>query len=74
MTVEPITGENQILVRSPVEPLYGHLIAAAAEELLLQYGITHGCRIEITDCNALDYVIRARIETAITRSIRGKQT
>ena len=74
VTVEPITGENEILIHSPVKQPYGHLIKAAEQKLLAQYDITSGCRLEIHDRSALDYVIRARIETAITRSIKGEHT
>ena len=74
VTISPITGENEILIHSPVKELYGHLIEAAGQKLLAQYGITTGCRLEVHDHSALDYVIRARIETAITRNIKGEHT
>ena len=69
VTAEPISGGNEILVSSSVKELYGDLITASAEELLAQLGVREGCRLSIRDFNALDFALRARIETALLRAL-----
>lgn len=66
--VFPAEAGVEIVVRSSVAALFGPLIEAAARELLAQHGIT-ACRMEIDDQGALDYAVRARIETAICRAM-----
>lgn len=71
VTVDPIDGENEVIVISTVKELYGPLIDRAGRDLLTKYKVESGCRLTIRDHNALDYVVRARIETAITRGMKG---
>lgn len=68
VTVRPAQQGVEIIVRSSVGALFGPQIEAAARELLAQYGI-EACVLEIDDQSALDYAVRARVETAILRAI-----
>ncbi len=69
VTLEPTDGETEIVVCSPVKRLYGAAIVSAVTDILEQYHIQH-CRVEITDQSALDFVIRARVETAVCCALK----
>ena len=64
---EPGGSPVQIEVESSVADLFGGAILAAVQETAAACGVTAG-RIRIQDKGALDYVIRARVETALRRS------
>jgi len=68
VTVSPAESDIQITVRSSVGALFGAHIEAAAREILSDYQIS-ACNMEIDDRSALDYVVRARVETAIRRAL-----
>ena len=61
-------GEREITLKSKLERLYGKAIRKTVEEM------TEGIEAKITveDFGALDWVIRARIESAI-RKFRGEE-
>ncbi len=67
VTLFPTEDGITIIVRSSVSPLFDRQIEEAARVLLAHYNI-HACHMEIDDHSALDYVVRARIETAILRA------
>ncbi len=58
----------EIELDSVVGDQFGTQIQCSAEEILLQYGITDA-KLSLKDRGALDCVIRARVETAIRRSL-----
>ncbi len=68
VTLSPSESGNIITVESPCKALFGRAIEEAAMELLREYGI-EGCHMHISDNNALDYTVRARIEAAIQKGI-----
>lgn len=70
VTVSPAESGIHITVRSSVAPLFDRHIEAAARELIDTYHI-EACSMEIDDRSALDYALRARIETAILRAMEG---
>ena len=65
--VEPGTSPLQIQLKSSVSDLFGEAILNAVRETAASCGVTAGL-IRIQDKGALDYVIRARVETALRRS------
>jgi len=67
------SGGVEIELHSKVEALYGSSIRSLAVEVLNSVGIVHG-RLEIEDSGALPFVIGARIETAVKRSILDSPT
>ena len=66
VTVEPAETVD-ITVESAVSAQFGPAIRKSVEELLQQYGIT-GVKLRLTDRGALDFVLRARVETALKRA------
>ena len=58
-----------IEVHSKVESMFGDQIRASALEVLEHYGLDD-VKVYIVDRSALDYVIRARLRTAIERVLR----
>ena len=67
VTLEPASG-LEIEIDSVVQKQFGEAIRKVAEETLKELDIHEG-RLSIVDRGALDYVIRARVETAV---LRGK--
>ncbi|PLX32915.1 MAG: citrate lyase acyl carrier protein [Clostridiales bacterium] len=68
---EKEAGEKlEIVMNSIVEKQYGDRIIEIAHEIAALKGMDN-VRILIQDRGALDYAIRARIETAIERYERG---
>ena len=65
VTVEP-APDRIIAIESPVLQPYGRQIEQAAVAMLDQLQV-EGCRMLIRDKGALDYVLRARVETALRR-------
>ncbi len=66
VTIE--SGEREIVVKSKLERLYGDEIRKTVDEM------TSGldAKITVEDMGALDWVIRARIESAM-RKFRGEK-
>lgn len=62
-------GGLDIIVNSIVEKQFGRRIKMVAEELLESFGIDSGL-VNIQDRGALECTLRARIETAISRSLQ----
>lgn len=62
-------GGLDIVVNSIVEKQFGRRIKMVAEELLESSGIDSGL-VNIQDRGALECTLRARIETAISRSLQ----
>lgn len=72
VTVEP-AGEVTVEVRSVVYRQFGEDIERSVRQVLENLGITGGL-VRVNDMGAVDWVIRARLETAIRRSGReGEQ-
>jgi citrate lyase subunit gamma (acyl carrier protein) len=68
--IEPLenNGDNHIELSSSVGKQFKDQIIADIEELLQQYDIT-GARLIAKDKGALSPTIKARVETAVLRSI-----
>ncbi|MDD3179228.1 MAG: citrate lyase acyl carrier protein [Opitutaceae bacterium] len=66
VVVEP-ANELRVEVESTVKRQYGHLIKAVVEKTLADSGVTAGI-IRVNDRGALDYAIKARVETALQRA------
>ncbi len=62
-------GGVEIDVRSVVKVFYGKAIEDAAREVAGKLGVK-SARLELDDYGALDYVIRARVETALRRGAK----
>jgi len=62
----PQEGGIDIQIHSKLKTLFGEHMKQIAGELLEQYGVEN-CRMELYDQSALDYVLKARVETAILR-------
>ena len=62
--ISPIGGPLDIRITSTVQDLFGRAIRETAESLLAELGVTSG-RVDIRDNQALDYVLKARIESAV---------
>ena len=60
--------ENSIEISSIVMTQYGQAIRASVEEELKRFDVT-GARVVVADTGAIDCVLKARIETAILRSM-----
>ena len=70
VTVSPNpAGGLSIQVKSVVKAFYEDAILAAARETAQAMGVTDA-RIDLDDCGALDYVLRARVETALLRAAK----
>lgn len=70
VTVSPNpAGELSIQVKSVVKAFYEDAIIAAARETARDMGVINA-RIDLDDFGALDYVIRARVETALLRAVK----
>lgn len=67
--VEP-ANSLQIEIESTVIKQYDHLIRACATDVIRRMGLSKG-HVLISDRGALDYAIRARIETAVRRGASG---
>lgn len=72
VTVRPAENGIHITINSSVGCLFGPQIEAAAREVLEQHGIK-ACVMEIDDHSALDYVVRARVETAVLRALEEEK-
>ncbi len=69
VVAEPADSGIEIQIDSIVLRQFGRAIECSAREVLEELGVTD-CRLTIQDKGALDYVIRARIETALRRAAK----
>lgn len=63
----PGNGKIELEVKSPVMNLFGKQIEQTILNTLEANGVT-SCKLFLEDRGALDYTIRARVETAVKRS------
>jgi citrate lyase subunit gamma (acyl carrier protein) len=59
-------------IESKVMSLFGDQIRTSVLEEIAEYGLTD-LSVSVKDEGALDYAIRARVQTAIERAIREEQ-
>lgn len=64
--IEPAEKGIEIRLESVVKGQFGTAIEAVVREVLAQEGVENAC-VSVADRGALDCVIRARVETAISR-------
>ncbi len=69
---ESVGSGIQLDIESKVMALFGDQIRASVLEEIAVYGLTD-LSVSVTDGGALDYAIRARVQTAIERAIREEQ-
>lgn len=69
--VEAIPGDGALSVtlESAVKEQFGASIEASVRDVAASLGVTEG-NIRLVDRGALDCVIRARVETALTRAAK----
>lgn len=65
-----IQGGIKVRVNSKVAEIFGGLIEKAVVEAAGEMGIENAI-IEVNDSGSLDFVIKARVKTAIKRAWRG---
>ncbi|HYL81571.1 MAG TPA: citrate lyase acyl carrier protein [Candidatus Acidoferrum sp.] len=69
--LEPRTsGGLELCVKSKVEAMYGDAVRATCREVLEALGVRHAA-VSVEDEGALDFVLAARIEAAVTRAGLG---
>ena len=66
----PAESGIQLEIESKVMSMFGDQIRATVLETVESYGLTD-IIVALQDQGALDYVIRARLQTAIERAIKG---
>ncbi|SFM97316.1 citrate lyase subunit gamma (acyl carrier protein) [Izhakiella capsodis] len=66
--VAPAPGELDIVIRSEVYKQFGEQIRLVVDETLRKMQVTEG-QIVVEDKGALDCVIRARLQSAVLRSV-----
>ena len=62
----------QLDIHSKVMALFGSQIRASVLEEITEYGLTD-IHVAVRDQGALDYAIRARVQTAVERALREEQ-
>lgn len=65
--IVPGEGGIDLSIESSVMETFGKQIENTIRETLVRLGVEH-CRILVEDRGALDYTIRARVETAVRRA------
>lgn len=68
----PAGSGIQLAIESKVMSLFGDQIRASVLEVIERYSLTD-VDVSVRDQGALDYAIRARVETAIERAIREEK-
>ncbi len=68
----PVGSGIQLDIQSKVMVLFGDQIRASVLEEIAEYGLTD-LSVLVSDEGALDYAIRARMQTAIKRAIGEEQ-
>ena len=69
VTVAPGTEGIEVELQSIVKHLFGDQMIQAARSMAEEMGVT-AVKIKIEDKGSLDYVIRARTETALLRAAK----
>lgn len=69
LTPGPDGSGIQLDIKSKVMALFGDQIRASVLEEIAAYNLTD-LRVSVRDEGALDYAIRARVQTAIERALR----
>lgn len=64
------SGGQEILLHCKQEQMFGSAIRRCAGERLNELGVEHAT-VEIFDFGCLDFVIRARVKTAVDRARRA---
>lgn len=64
------SGGQEILLHSKQERMFGAAIRDCAQHRLDELGVKHAV-VEIFDFGCLDFVIRARLKTAVNRARRA---
>lgn len=69
--LKPAAAESgvQLAIESNVMSMFGDQIRASVLEIIASYGLTD-VHVSVRDQGALDYAIRARVQTAIERAIK----
>ena len=65
-------GDVKITLNSKMEKMFGDQIIAKAQEELDYLGVEHA-DVTIDDFSSLDFVIQARIRTAVRRARSGEE-
>ena len=65
-------GKIKIVLNSKMEKMFGDQICQKAQEELDYLGVKHA-DVTIDDFSALDFVIQARIRTAVKRARRAEE-
>lgn len=68
VTLELVSSKREIEIHSKVEKKFGEAIRADVEEMLDLYKIT-AVKVLVEDLGALDFAVKARMETAIKRAL-----
>lgn len=68
--VIPWEKDLQVNLKSDVEKQYGNQIIELVKEILRENKIKNAC-LNLNDKGALDFVIKARVKTALYRSSKG---
>lgn len=64
------SGGQEILLHSKQEQMFGAAIRRCVKERLNALGVEHAA-VEISEFGCLDFVIRARVKTAVDRARRA---
>lgn len=64
-------GGISVTLHSKLEKMFGKLMIQSAKAELKELGVKNA-DVEIFDTGSLDYVIRARVKTAVERSRKGR--
>jgi citrate lyase acyl carrier protein len=70
-TVKRVFGDITIKMQGPSVKRYTDALTSSVLDVLRENSISECC-VDITDRGALDFIIKARLQTAIDRSIKGK--
>lgn len=63
-------GGISVALHSKLEKMFGKLMIQSAKDELKELGVKNA-DVEIFDVSSLDYVIRARVKTAVERARKG---
>jgi citrate lyase subunit gamma (acyl carrier protein) len=66
----PWEKDLEINLKSDVEKQYGNQIRSLVKEVLEEGGVKNAC-VNLNDKGALDFVIKARVKTALYRASQG---
>lgn len=64
-------GEIAVRLHSKLEHMFGRAMVQCAEDVLKEQEVAHA-EVEIFDCGSLDFTIRARVKTALSRARAGQ--